>query len=65
MKKRVVIPLDERMNDGVIPEQCFDCNTLSLDQMVEYLDNKYKYLSTLDAKCIDELIRFYKKNKKK
>ena len=43
--------------------EMLDWNTLSLDQMVDYLENKYKYSSTGDAKCIAELIDFYRKNK--
>jgi len=40
-----------------------DWNTLSLDDMVEYLRNKYQVSSTGDAKCIHHLIEFYDKNK--
>jgi outer membrane biogenesis lipoprotein LolB len=38
-------------------------NTLSLDQMVEYLEEKHKFSSTGESKCIFELIEFYKKHK--
>jgi hypothetical protein len=47
-----------------LPEGWFDWNTLSLDQMVSYLEKKYMFLSSGDAKCIMELIEFYKKHKK-
>lgn len=40
-----------------------DWNTLTLDQMVEYLEEKHKFSSTGEAKCIFELIEFYKKHK--
>ena len=40
-----------------------DWNTLTLDQMVNYLDDKYKYSNTGDAKCIYHLIEFYRKTK--
>lgn len=41
----------------------FDWNELSLDQMVEYLREKYKYNSSGDSKCIYHLIEFYDKHK--
>jgi len=40
-----------------------DWNTLSLDQMVEYLRKKYSMLSSGDAKCIYHLIEFYDEHK--
>lgn len=40
-----------------------DWNTLSLDQMVEYLRQKYMFSSSGDAKCICHLIEFYYKHK--
>ena len=46
-----------------IEDIMFDWNTLSLDQMVEYLRKKYMFLSSGDAKCIIELIDFYDKYK--
>jgi hypothetical protein len=39
-----------------------DWNTLTLDQMVEYLEEKHKLSSTGEAKCIFELIKYYKDN---
>ena len=44
-------------------EGWLDWNTLSLDEMVEYLRNKYMVSNTGDAKCINSLIDFYDKNK--
>jgi len=41
-----------------------DWNSLTLDQMVEYLREEYKFSSSGDAKCIYHLIEFYdNKNK--
>jgi len=40
-----------------------DWNTLTLDQMVDYLEEKHRFSSTGEAKCIFELIEFYKKHK--
>jgi len=40
-----------------------DFNTLSLEQMADYLRNKYAYSSSGDAKCIYHLLEFYDKNK--
>ncbi len=41
----------------------FDWNTLTLDQMVEYLRNKHRLSSTGESKCIFHLINFYDKHK--
>lgn len=41
----------------------FDWNVLTLDQMVEYLEEKHKFSSTGEAKCIYHLIEFYKKHR--
>jgi hypothetical protein len=43
--------------------EMFDWNTLSLDQMAEYLKEKYRFSSTGESKCIHSLIEFYEKNK--
>jgi hypothetical protein len=51
----------EENND--LPEGWLNWNTLSLDQMVEYLRKKYMFSSTGDAKCIYHLIEFYDKHK--
>lgn len=47
----------------VVPEGWLDWNTLSLDEMVEYLRKKYAISSTGDAKCIYHLIEFYDEHK--
>lgn len=47
----------------ITKEGWLDWNLLSLDQMVEYLRNKYRFSSTGDAKCIYHLIEFYDKHK--
>ena len=46
-----------------LPEGWMDWNTLSLDQMVEYLREKYRFISSGDAKCIYHLIEFYDNHK--
>lgn len=46
-----------------LPKGIIDWNTLSLDEMVEYLKEKYKFSSTGDAKCIHHLIEFYESKK--
>lgn len=48
---------------SILPEGWMDWNALSLEQMVEYLREKYKYDSSGDAKCIYSLIEFYDKHK--
>jgi len=48
-----------------LPKGWLDWNTLSLDQMVEYLRQKYMIDSSGDAKCIYHLIEFYDKYKDK
>jgi hypothetical protein len=53
-----------QMNIGsALPDSCLDWNTLSLDQMVEHLRQKYLFSSSGDAKCIHHLIEFYDKYK--
>lgn len=52
------------MENKELPEGWIDWNLLTLDQMVEYLKNKYQFSSSADAKCIFSLIEFYEKNKK-
>lgn len=42
-----------------------DWNTLSLDEMVKYLEDKFKFDSSGTAKCVHHLIEFYKDNKDK
>lgn len=51
------------VSGSALPEGWLDWNTLSLDQMVEHLRNKYKFSSSGDAKCICHLIEFYDKHK--
>lgn len=51
------------VSGSVLPEGWLDWNTLSLNQMVEYLRNKYMFSSSGDAKCIYHLIEFYDKHK--
>lgn len=41
----------------------FDWNVLTLDQMVEYLEDKHRFSSTGESKCIYHLIEFYKNHK--
>jgi len=40
-----------------------DWNTLSLDELVEYLKNKFKFDSSGTSKAVSKLIEFYEKNK--
>jgi hypothetical protein len=41
--------------------EMFDWNTLTLDEMVEHLKQKYMFSSSGDALCIHKLIEFYEK----
>jgi hypothetical protein len=41
----------------------FDWNKLTLDQKVEYLRNKYRFISSGEANCINSLIGFYDERK--
>jgi len=55
-----------QMNIGdssALPDPWLDWNTLSLDQMVEHLRQKYLFSSSGDANCIHHLIEFYDKYK--
>lgn len=51
------------VSGSALPEGWLDWNTLSLDQMVEHLREKYMFSSSGDAKCIYHLIEFYDKHK--
>lgn len=51
------------VSGSALPDDWKDWNTLSLDQMVEYLRNKYMFSSSGEAKCIFHLIEFYDKYK--
>jgi hypothetical protein len=74
-KPKVIIIGEPKPDAKKLAEQCFlhgvsssaspmfDWNTLSLDEMVEYLRQKYMFSSTGDAKCIYHLIEFYDKHK--
>lgn len=44
-----------------MPEGWMDWNLLTLDQMVDYLKNKYMISSSGEAKCIFSLIEFYER----
>src|SRR3970040_770503 len=50
------------ISNNILPEGWLDWNKLTLDQMVEYLRQKYMFSSSGDAKCINHLIEFYEKN---
>lgn len=51
-------------NEIKLPAGWLDWNTLTLDQMVNHLEQEFKYSSACTAKCIHHLIEFYKQNKK-
>jgi hypothetical protein len=42
-----------------------DWNQYSLDQLADYLNNKYMFLSSGEALAVHKLVEFYQKNKKK
>ena len=45
--------------------ELFDWNQLTLDMSVEYLRKKYAFDSSIEAKCIANLIDYYDKEKSK
>ena len=51
------------VSGGALPNGWMDWNELTLDEMVEYLRNKYMFSSSGDAKCIYHLIEFYDNHK--
>lgn len=55
----------ERENGSLNNGPFLDWNKVPLDDMVEILREKYFYSSTSEAKCINELINFYDKQKLK
>ena len=71
-----LIQYDEDLKAGIIKPEMHksiddknphfvDWNQYSLDELSDYLHNKYMYQSTGDALAISKLIEFYKKHKKK
>ncbi len=46
-----------------LPEGWMDWNTLTLDQMVDYLREKHMFSSSGESLCIHKLIEFYDRNK--
>ena len=54
----------EKAGEG-LPKGMIDWNKLSLDDYCDYLEEKYQFSSTGEAKAIFELINFYKENKPK
>ena len=51
------------VSGSALPNGWMDWNKLTLDEMVEYLRNKYMFSSSGDAKCIYHLIEFYDNHK--
>ena len=51
------------VSGSALPNGWMDWNKLTLDEMVEYLRNKYRFSSSGDAKCIYHLIEFYDNHK--
>jgi len=51
------------VSGSALPNGWMDWNKLTLDEMVEYLRNKYMFNSSGDAKCIYHLIEFYDNHK--
>lgn len=49
--------------DDKIPDFMMDWNELALDSMADYLENKWKFLSSGEALCIMKMIDFYKDHK--
>lgn len=54
-----------RKNDIKISDNCtfIDWNELSMDELAEYLENKFEYNSTGDALAILKMVNFYRNNK--
>ena len=50
-------------SNSKLPPGWLDWNTLSLDQMANYLEQKYKFNSSGDVLCIYKLVEFYKEHK--
>lgn len=48
---------------GSMPLGCIDWNTLSMEQLVAYLEIKHMFSSTGESFAINRLIEFYKKYK--
>ncbi len=46
----------------IVLDNWVDWNNYSMDELVEYLENKYMFSSSGDAFAINKLIEFYKLN---
>ena len=55
--------LDRISGKDDMPEGWIDWNAFSLDWMADYLEQKYRFLSSGEALCIFKLIEFYRKHK--
>ena len=55
--------IDRANGKDDLPEGSANCDKVSLDDMIKILEKEYKYNSNIEAKCINELIRFYGKHK--
>lgn len=55
--------IDRTNGNDELPEGWTDWNKVPLDEMANLLENKYKFNSSSEAKCINELIRFYRAQK--
>ena len=54
-------------NDIKVSEECtfVDWNKFSMDELADYLDNKWKFHSSGEALAIGKMVDFYRKNKNK
>lgn len=55
--------IDRANGKYAMPEGWFDWNKVPLEEMANILEKKYKFSSSGEAKCINELIRFYREHK--
>lgn len=63
-KKERLLSKEEK--DEIFKKTGFmDWNQLSLDQLADYLENKWRFNSSGDALAIHKLIEFYRENKDK
>lgn len=69
-KNRVIpsVPKEERsqLNEGKNDMNGFvDWNKYSMDELADYLENKWKFSSSGDALAIYKFVKFYRDNKNK
>ena len=61
-KRERLLP-KELQEENLIKAGFFDWNKYDLDKLADYLEEKWRFMSSGEAHAIMEMVRFYRKNK--